>query len=55
MIMADRIEALKSKHAGLEEALEEENSRPRPDDSTIAQIKREKLRVKDEIAELSKA
>ncbi len=55
MMMADRIDTLKFEHANLDAALEEENSRPRPDDSAIAQIKREKLRVKDEIAKLSRA
>jgi hypothetical protein len=40
---------LNDKHASLERAIEEENLRPHPDDIRISQLKREKLRIKDEI------
>lgn len=49
----ERIEALKSRHQELEEAIEEENNRPHPDDITILQLKKQKLRIKDQIAQLS--
>lgn len=53
MTLDDRISALKAKHADLEKALEAETQRPRPDSAVLAGIKREKLRIKDEIARLS--
>ncbi len=42
--------ALQSKHAGLEAKLRNEMNRPAPDDETIKRIKREKLRIKEELA-----
>ncbi len=53
--VGQRIEALKSKHAALETALEEECRRPMPDETTIKMLKRQKLAIKDEIARLSRA
>lgn len=53
MSLQDRIEALKAKHHALEAALQEENSRPRPDDAEITRLKKQKLQIKDEIAALS--
>ena len=47
------ISSLKDKHAELEQAIEVENSRPLPDEMLIHELKREKLRIKDEIARLS--
>lgn len=41
--------ALESKHAGLDARICAENQRPQPDAATIAQLKKEKLRLKDEI------
>ena len=46
---------LKAKHAALEEKLAAEAHRTAPDAGTIAQIKREKLRLKDKIASLTQA
>jgi hypothetical protein len=51
----EHIEALKSKHANLDSELEAELQRPHPDDLRIQQLKREKLRIKDEIASLEHA
>jgi hypothetical protein len=45
-----RIDSLTQKHASLERAIEEENQRPHPDDFRLTELKREKLRIKDEIA-----
>jgi hypothetical protein len=53
MSVEEHIEALRSKHASLKEAIDSENQRPHPDDLRITELKREKLRIKDEIAELS--
>ena len=49
----DRIEVLKQRHASLETALEEEVRRPLPDTSVVANLKREKLAIKDELQRLS--
>ena len=45
-------DALKAKHASLEHAIIEENSRPHPDDDAICSLKKRKLRIKDEITRL---
>ena len=52
MSAEERIEALKNKHHSLEAAIDEENSRPHPDEIEIASLKKQKLRIKDEIANL---
>ncbi|GAB6053359.1 hypothetical protein JCM17960_21790 [Magnetospira thiophila] len=53
MSVEDRIAALKAKHHELEAVLDRENNRPHPDETTIADIKRQKLKIKDEIAQLA--
>jgi hypothetical protein len=53
MSTVDHIEALKAKHASLEHAITEENSRPYPDDDTICSLKKRKLQIKDEITRLT--
>jgi hypothetical protein len=53
MAFEDRIEALRMKHHALEEELDHENQRPAPDDAAIARMKKEKLRLKDEIERLA--
>jgi len=53
MSTVDHIEALKAKHASLEDAIIEENSRPHPDDDAICSLKKRKLQIKDEIARLT--
>lgn len=50
-----RLASLSSKHAELEQAIEDENHRPLPDNLLITQLKRRKLRIKDEIARLQHA
>lgn len=52
MSLGEKIDHLKSKHHDLETAIEEENHRPHPDDIEIAALKKQKLRIKDEIASL---
>ena len=42
--------ALKAKHSELENALRIEISRPQPDQAVVSQIKKQKLRIKDELA-----
>lgn len=43
------LDALTSKHATLDARISEENLRPFPDMATLARLKKEKLRLKDEI------
>ena len=53
MATAERVETLKAKHAALEAALQEEHNRPHPDDVAIAELKRQKLKLKDTIKGLT--
>ena len=41
--------ALQAKHAGLEARIVEESQRPLPDAATLARLKKEKLKVKEEM------
>ncbi|WP_422365505.1 YdcH family protein [Pelagibius sp.] len=50
MTADERVSSLLSKHAAIDHAIDEENQRPHPDDLRIHELKREKLRIKDEIA-----
>ncbi len=42
--------ALELKHAGIERQLHEEMNRPLPDDAVVQDLKKQKLRIKEEIA-----
>lgn len=53
MATVDHIEALKMKHASLEQAIDQESTRPHPDDDAICSLKKRKLMIKDEIVRLS--
>lgn len=44
--------ALEAKHASLDRRLHEEAARPHPDPVTIGTLKKQKLRVKEEIENL---
>jgi hypothetical protein len=52
MTTDDRIESLRARHRGLEEAIDTETHRPFPNTDLVADWKRQKLRIKDEIASL---
>jgi hypothetical protein len=52
--MQDYVESLRSKHAVLEQQIDDELHRPLPDQAMLTRLKREKLRIKDEIARLGK-
>ncbi len=43
------ISALENRHADIEARILEESQRPLPDMTTLARLKKEKLRVKEEI------
>lgn len=47
------VEELRTEHQNLEQQIVEENLRPHPDELRISELKRQKLRIKDEIARLS--
>jgi len=49
MPMQEHIESLRSKHARLEELIQEELHRPLPDQGVISRLKKEKLRIKEQI------
>lgn len=55
MATLDRIEALRRQHSNLEARLDDEANRPLPDEAVLADLKRQKLRIKDEITYLSRA
>ena len=42
--------ALQLKHAGLDQKLQQEMTRPMPDLATIQLLKKKKLRIKEELA-----
>jgi hypothetical protein len=52
MSFEDRIESLRLKHQSLEDELKAESQRPSPDVNAITRLKREKLKLKDEITRL---
>ena len=52
MSLVDRVESLKAKHAALDEALDEHSRHPKFDATTVAELKRKKLAIKDELERL---
>ena len=49
------IAALQTKHAGLDARIAEETQRPLPDMALVSRLKKEKLRIKEEIAGITPA
>ena len=47
------ISALQTRHAGLDARIAEENQRPFPDMATLSRLKKEKLRIKEEMLGLA--
>ena len=47
------VSALEAKHAGLEARINEESQRPLPDMATLARLKKEKLKIKEEMSGLN--
>lgn len=52
MIELPRLRALEARHAALEARIADEDNRPRPDADQLARLKREKLRLKEEMERL---
>lgn len=46
------VAALQAKHEGLERRIREEMNRPAPDESMVHTLKKRKLRIKEEIAQI---
>lgn len=53
MTIGDRVESLKARHANLEHEIDEEVHRPLPNTIHLTELKREKLRIKEEIERMS--
>jgi hypothetical protein len=49
---SSHVAALQAKHEGLEQRLREEMSRPAPDSSMIQSLKKQKLRIKEEMTHI---
>lgn len=47
------LSALAAKHAQLENQISQEHQRPYPDTAALSQLKKEKLRIKEEIARIT--
>ncbi|HUW79356.1 MAG TPA: DUF465 domain-containing protein [Acidocella sp.] len=52
MNLQSRIDALKGRHANLDSKIAAEDRRPRPDNTALARMKVEKLRLKEEMERL---
>ncbi len=52
MMQSPRLRSLEERHANLERQITQEDARPRPNELEITRLKREKLRVKEEIERL---
>lgn len=50
MLTEERVAALKAKHQALDDRIQQEEQRPHPDENMLHQLKREKLRIKDEMS-----
>lgn len=52
MPVQEHVDSLRNKHAHLEHLIDEELHRPMPDQTALARLKKEKLRIKEEIERL---
>jgi hypothetical protein len=52
VVQTEQIKALHDKHAELETTIEEEENRPMPNSAVLQDLKRQKLAIKDQIADL---
>lgn len=48
---SSHVSVLQSRHAGLEARIRDEMNRPAPDAVTIQKLKKEKLRLKEELSQ----
>ena len=54
MSLDEHIGSLRVKHAELETLIADQNRRPHPDLTQVAELKRQKLRIKEEIEGISR-
>ncbi|HVJ43659.1 MAG TPA: YdcH family protein, partial [Dongiaceae bacterium] len=52
MALTSHMESLKAKHSDLEARIADEERRPHPDEVCISDLKKQKLRIKDELTQL---
>lgn len=52
MNLGQRLQTLHDRHAALEARIADEGGRPQPDQAELARLKREKLRLKEEMERL---
>ena len=52
MPLHEHVDSLRTKHARLEQLIDEELHRPLPDQVALSRLKKEKLRIKEEIERL---
>jgi hypothetical protein len=52
MSLKERMDSLKAKHAYLDQQLHMEEQRPLPSSELLSRLKREKLKIKDELTRL---
>lgn len=55
MTDANEVEAMRQRHAELDRQLTEEQARPMPNSGILADLKRQKLALKDQISNLEDA
>ena len=55
MTLEDRIDELRSRHRNLEDQIDRERHRPLPNIESLSTLKRQKLRIKDELTHLEHA
>lgn len=55
MTESPRFQTLEARHAMLDRQITEEDARPRPDDAELAWMKREKLRLKEQMEKMRRA
>lgn len=55
MSVQEHVGSLRNKHAHLEHLIDEELHRPMPDQAAVGRMKKEKLRIKEEIERLREA
>jgi hypothetical protein len=52
MNLGQRLQTLNDRHAALEARISDEGGRPKPNETELARLKREKLRLKEEMERL---
>lgn len=52
MSLSSRLDSLRDRHASLEARIFDEDLRPQPNNDAIVRLKREKLRIKEEMERL---